>query len=129
MEIFEIAAQLGKKLKEDERLVRLDAAKKAYEADPDLGRKLIEYEVQQKAMENEMVKPEKDHHLIDLIQNRIDALYKEIVEHPVFAELNAAQEVVNELMNSVNTTIMFNITGESPSGCTHDCSTCGGGCH
>ena len=30
MEIFEIAAQLGKALKEDERLVRLENAKKAY---------------------------------------------------------------------------------------------------
>ena len=35
---------------------------------------------------------------------------------------------VNELMNAVNQTIMTQITGEEPSGCTHNCSTCGG-CH
>ena len=128
MEIFEIAEMLGKTLKEDERLKRLDAAKQAYEKDATLGKALIEYEVQQKAMENEMVKPERDMQLIDMIQKRIDTLYKEITESPVFVELNAAQTVVNDLMNAVNSTIMYNITGEIPSSCTHDCSTCGGGC-
>ena len=129
MEIFEIAAQLGKALKEDERLVRLENAKKAYKESPTLGKMMIEYEVQQKALENEVVKPEKDTHFIDIIQNRINELYRQIMEDPAFVELNEAQQVVNELMNSVNTTIMFNITGELPSDCTHNCSTCGGGYH
>ena len=71
MEIFEIAAQLGKALKEDERLVRLENAKKAYKESPTLGKMMIEYEVQQKALENEVVKPEKDTHFIDIIQNRL----------------------------------------------------------
>ena len=129
MEIFEIAAQLGKALKEDERLVRLENAKNAYKENPDLGKMMIEYEVQQKALENEVVKPEKDTQFIDIIQNRINDLYRAIMDHPVFVELNEAQTVVNDLMNSVNSTIMFNITGELPSDCTHNCSTCGGGCH
>lgn len=129
MEIFEIAAQLGKTLKEDERLVRLENAKKAYQESPELGKMMVEYEVQQKALENEVVKPEKDTQFIDIIQNRINELYRSITEHPVFVELNEAQTVVNDLMNSVNSTIMFNITGELPSDCTHNCSTCGGGCH
>ena len=129
MEIFDIAAQLGKTLKEDERLVRLENAKKAYQESPELGKMMVEYEVQQKALENEVVKPEKDTQFIDIIQNRINDLYRSITEHPVFVELNEAQTVVNDLMNSVNSTIMFNITGELPSDCTHNCSTCGGGCH
>ena len=128
MEIFEIAQLLGKTLKEDERLKRLEAAKKRYEESPELGKLMVEYEVQQKALENEVVKPEKDTHFIDIIQNRINDLYQNIVNHPVFVELNEAQNVVNELMNSVNQTIMFNITGEKPSDCTHNWSTCSG-CH
>ena len=42
--------------------------------------------------------------------------------------MNEAQAAVNNLMNAVNNTIMFAITGEMPAGCTHDCSSCGG-CH
>ena len=128
MEIFELAAELGKKLKEDDRLKRLEAAKKAYESDPDLQKCMLEYEVQQRALQGEITKDERDTHFIDIIQKRIDELYNKIMAHPVFTELNEAQAEVNELMNSVNNTITFNITGEEPSSCTHNCSTCGG-CH
>ncbi len=128
MGIFEIAELLGKTLKEDERLIKLEAAKKEYEENGELKKMMVEYEVQQKALEHEALKPEKDAQLIDIIQDRINTLYKSIVEHPAFVALNDAQMAVNELMNSVNNTIMFNITGELPSDCTHNCSTCGG-CH
>ena len=127
-EIMELAAELGKKLRDDERLKKLEEAKNAYTSDVDLQKKLLEYEVQQKAMQNEITKPEKDTAFIDIIQNRIDQLYREITESAVFEALNEAQAEVNELMNAVNATITANITGETPSSCTHNCSTCGG-CH
>ena len=126
--IFEIAAELGQALKEDEKMIRLNNAKQAYENDADLKKMMIEYEVQQKALQLEITREERDTLLIDNIQKRIDTLYKSIMEHPVFEELNLAQAEVNELMNAVNNTITFNITGELPSSCTHDCSSCGG-CH
>ena len=126
-EIMELAAELGKKLRDDERLKRLEEAKNAYTSDVELQKKLLEYEVQQKAMQGEITKAEKDTVFIEIIQNRIDQLYREITESPAFIKLNEVQAEVNELMNAVNNTITYNITGEMPS-CTHDCSTCGGGC-
>jgi len=128
MTIFELATELGKALKNDEKLVRLEKAKTAYEAETELNKKMIEYEVQQKALQLEITRDDRDTLLIDNIQKRIDTLYREIMEHPVFVELNEAQAEVNELMNAVNQTITFQITGEVPSSCTHDCSTCSG-CH
>ena len=128
MTIFELAAQLGKALKEDEKLVRLNNAKNAYESDKELQKMMVEYEVQQKAMQAEITKPERDTMLIDIIQKRINDLYNAIMAHPIFVELNEAQAEVNELMNAVNNTITFEITGELPSSCTGSCSTCGGGC-
>jgi len=127
--VFELAIILGKALKNDPRLVRMEQARKAYEESEELTTLMAEYEVQQKAMENVTTGADFDPHMIQLIQDRINQLYEEITIHPVFAELNAAQEAVNELMNAVNNTIMFAITGEMPTSCTHDCSTCGGGCH
>ena len=128
MTIFELAVELGKALKEDAKLVRLAEAKKAYENDKVLQKYMIEYEVQQKALQVELVKEERDTLFIDVIQKRIDELYKLIMEHPVFVELNEAQAEVNELMNAVNNTISYEITGETPNACTHNCSTCGGAC-
>ncbi|MBR2849475.1 MAG: YlbF family regulator [Clostridia bacterium] len=127
MTIFELASELGKALKNDEKLVRLADARKNYENDPDLQKMMVEYEVQQKALQGELTKDERDTMFIDVIQKRINELYDAIMSHPVFTELNEAQAEVNELMNAVNNTITFEITGELPS-CTHDCSTCGGGC-
>lgn len=125
---FELAIVLGKALKKDPRLVRMEAARHAYEDNADIKTLMTEYEVQQKAMENIAGGDDFDPHMIEMIQDRIDDLYKQIVEHPVYVELNAAQEAVNDFMNAINNTIMFAITGEMPSSCTHDCSTCGG-CH
>jgi len=128
MGIFELASMLGKALKEDARLVKLEEAKKAYEECGELQKKMVEYEVQQKALQQEITKPERDTIFIDVIQKRIDTLYAEIMADATFQALNEAQAEVNELMNAVNSTITYQITGEQPSSCTHNCSTCSG-CH
>ncbi len=125
--IMELAAELGKAIKEDERVKALDAAKKAYDEDKNLTRYVIEYNVQQKAMANEFEKgDDRDDVMLKQIQNRIDELYTLIVENEAFVAMNAAQEAVNNFMNEVNGIITLNITGEMP--CTHDCSTCHSDC-
>ena len=126
--VFELAITLGKALKQDARLVRMENARKAYEEDPALKQLLTEYDVQQKAIQQVASAEEFDAQLMGSIQNRINELYDLIMQSPVYLELQEAQEAVNELMNAVNNTITFAITGEMPSNCTHDCSTCGG-CH
>ncbi|MBQ7383721.1 MAG: YlbF family regulator, partial [Clostridia bacterium] len=60
MEIMELAAALGLALKEDERLKKLEEAKNAYTSDAELQKKLLEYEVQQTALQGEITKPERD---------------------------------------------------------------------
>ena len=130
MEIFELAAALGRKLKEDERLVRLESARAAYENDETIMTLSTEYMVQQQAMQAEAMKEEgeRDEALIEAISARIDALYTELTETPVYKEFEAAQNEVNDLMSRVNDTINAQIMDGEPAGCTHDCSTCGG-CH
>ena len=129
MTIEEIAAQLGKAIKEDDRIKELNAARDAYETSEELRTLMTEYEVNQKAIEFEAAKPELDEDLLRKMQGRLDDLYDKIMEHPVFVRLNAAQNEVNAFMDAVNNIITFNITGELPSSCTHDCSTCGGCSH
>ena len=128
MEIFALAAKLGQELKKDERLVRMAKAKEAYETDGELRTLMREYQVQQIALEKTAGQKDVEARFLEMIQDRINQLYDQIVAHPVYVELEAAQEEVNALMNAVNNTITFEITGEMPSSCTHDCSTCGG-CH
>ena len=124
MTVMELAAELGKAIKEHEVYKKYLEAKEAYDTNDTLNRKIMEYSVQQKALADEAGKQDKDDDLMAQIQKRIDVLYKEICEDTSFLAVNEAQDAVNELMNEVNQTITYNITGESP--CTHDCSTCSG---
>ncbi len=127
MDIFEMATALGDALKQDEKLVALEAARKNYEADRQLQTLVIEYEVQQRAMQKEAVDPNCDTHMIDMIQGRINELYEAITQNETYLALEKAQEEVNALMNKINGIITARITGQEP-GCTHNCATCGG-CH
>ena len=126
MSIYSLAAQLGQAIKEDERMIRMEKAKAAYESSDKIGNLMIEYGIQQEALTTMGDGDEIDTDALTRIQDRIDEIYAEITLDPVFKELDEAQAAVNELMETVNNTIMFNATGKTP--CSHDCSTCGG-CH
>lgn len=130
MEIFELAKLLGEAIKKDARLIEFEEAKKEFENDAALQNAIKEYEVQQQALQTEMIKDEKDGVTIDAINNRINDLYNAIVTNAAFVRLNQLQLEVNELMNEVNNTITCAITGEDPkSACTHNCATCHSQCH
>lgn len=127
MTIEQLAKALGNAIKSDERMVRLNKAREAYEANTELGRLAIEFEIQQRALANEYGKAERDDAVIASVQKRAQEIYDTISESPEYKEMLAAEEEMNKLMNEVNTMITTEITGEVP--CTHDCSTCGGHCH
>ena len=124
MEIMELAATLGKAIKESDTYAKYLEAKEAYDNNEVVNDKIMEYGIQQQALAIEGSKEEPDEAAMEQIQNRLDILYAEICEDKTFIALDAAQNAMTELMNQVNQTINYNITGEQP--CTHDCSTCGG---
>ena len=126
--VFDLAAQLGQALKDDERLIKLKSAREAYDASEELQGLIAEYNAQQAAIEQAASAEEIDTHLIDVLQERVNEIYNAITHHETYLALNRAQSEVNALMEAVNSTITYNVTGELPSSCTHNCSTCGG-CH
>ena len=126
--VFELAAELGRTLKDDARIIALNNAREAFEADETVKTLMTEYEVQQNAIQEEAMKEDRSEDVLNAIQDRIEAIYNQITESESYKVLEAAQNEVNALMEAVNNTITFNITGEEPSACTHNCSTCGG-CH
>ena len=128
MTIFELASELGKAISQDERMIRMENAKKAYDQSEKISKLMMEYGIQQQALTTMGDGEQIDTDALTRIQDRIDEIYAEITTDELFRELDEAQTAVNELMATVNDTIMFNATGKLPSSCTHDCSTCGG-CH
>lgn len=126
MSMFTLAAELGKEIRADERMQKMEEAKKAYEGDIQIINLLTEYRTQQEALTSMGDDSIIDEDTVTRIQDRIDEIYNLITTNPLFIELDKAQAQVNELMQTINNTIMYNATGETS--CTHDCSSCGG-CH
>lgn len=126
--IIELAHALGEEIAKSEEIKNLEAAKEAYERDAELQAKMSEYEADRQLLGHEFSKDTKDadEKAIADLRARIEELTKEICASDIYVKFANAQNAMNELMNSVNAEIKYCITGERPSACTHDCSTCGG---
>ena len=129
--IIEMAHLLGEEIAKSEEIKALEAAKAAFDADADLQAKMSEYETERVLMAQEFSKePDKaDAIAIANIKARLEELSREINVNPLYIAFANAQRAMNDLMKSVNDEIKFCITGQRPSSCTHDCSTCGGCAH
>ena len=128
MEIMELAAELGRKIKADSRVAEMNKAQEAYEADKTLQEKIAEYNAQSEALGEEYKKPKQNRDFIRAIEDRVRDLYEEIMGNPNMTAFTKAQDEVNEFMSEVNGEITFQITGERPCSCGDGCSSCGGGC-
>ncbi len=127
--IIELAHKLGETIAESDEIRALAKAKAAYEADGDLQAKLNEYEAERRVLADEFSKAEEaDEQTVSVLRTRLEELGAVILANPHYTDFSTAQKALNDLMAEVNAEIKFCITGERPSACTHDCSTCGG-CH
>lgn len=129
--IIEIAHMLGEQIAKSEEMKALEAAKNTFESDADLQNKMKEYEAERMLLGQEFSKDssEIDEIAVANLKARIEELTREISKNPVYIAFANAQNAVNNLMAEVNAEIKFCVTGERPSTCTHDCSTCGGCSH
>lgn len=126
MTIMEIATLLGAKIREDEKVQEYYVANEAYEKDEELQKLVQEYSTQRMALEEEYKKDNPDDGFIEAIEGRIEDIYNEVMENPVYIEFSEAQEELNKIMHMVNDEITFQVTGERH--CHDGCDSCSG-CH
>lgn len=129
--IIELAHALGEEIAKSDEIKNLNRAKEAFDSNEELQKKMSEYEAERLLLGQEFAKPteEADKIAIANLKARIQELTAEISKNPVYIDFANAQNLMNNLMNSVNAEIKFCITGQRPESCTHDCSTCGGCSH
>lgn len=128
--IIELAHALGEEIAKSDEIKNLEAAKGEFQMDAELQSKMSEYEADRMLLGKEFAKEsaDADEKLIADLRARIEELSSEISKSPKYIAFAEAQQAMNALMADVNAEIKFCITGERPSDCTHDCSTCSG-CH
>lgn len=128
--VIELAHALGEEIAKSEEIKNLEESKKAFEADAELQEKMREYETERVLLREEFNKVDEDNQeAIEALKKRLEELSAEITANAHYTDFANAQNALNSLMDSVNAEIKFCITGERPSTCTHDCSTCGGCSH
>ena len=126
-EMKAIIAQLGELIKADARHLAIRAAIDEYERSEELNNLIAEYNMQQNALADVYGKDgEADEALRNAVQLRIDALYDQITEHPVYVAYVDAKQAFDALTNEVYGELQFVITGQRP--CSHDCSSCHSDC-
>ncbi len=140
MEIIDLARQLGEKLTESNEYISFCTTRDKCRANKVLKAKLDEFKIQKSILDVEKEKENADERLLDVINTRVEQLYKEITSNPDMAAYNKAEEDLNLLMTAINMTITSYISPENLAtkedmcadedgeNCTHDCSACRG-CH
>ena len=128
--IIELAHALGEEIAKSDEIRALEAAKDAFQADEPLQKMMSEYEAERRALGQEFAKnaDDTDKTVIENLKKRLEELSTEIMKNENYSRFASAQQAMDALMADVNAEIKFCITGERPSTCTHDCSTCAG-CH
>jgi len=119
-------AALGELVKADARNIAIQHAIEEYEHSEDLNNLIAEYNTQQDLLADAYAKNEATEEFKAAIQMRIDALYDQITEHPVYTAYIEAKQAFDALTSEIYGELQFVITGHRP--CSHDCSSCHSDC-
>ena len=132
IELFKRAAQA---LKTDERYLALDNARRATDEDPNLQSMIGEFNLARMDLNNEIGKSDRDDSRISMLNEKINALYAQIMSDKKMVAYNDAKQGCEVLINHIDAIINTAMNGgdpmtvEEPSAeCTGSCATCGG-CH
>ena len=126
-EMLELIAQLGALVKNDARCAAIEHTIEDYEHSEELNALIGEYNAQQNLLADAFAKgDELTDEVRTAIQNRIDTLYEQIVNHPVYVAYVEAKNAFDALTTEIFGELQFVITGQRP--CSHDCSSCHSNC-
>ena len=127
-EIIEKTKELGALIQKSEQVEKFNFAKAAYDADEEIQRLIKEFNLHKMTMMSLTQGENPDQERVAEVEERIKEVYEKIMQNDKMKEFQAASKAVQDLLNQVNGVIGYYVTGEEPTDCTHDCSTCGG-CH
>ena len=134
MDIIAMARELGKAIQQDERYKRIDAAKKANDADQALQDLIVKFNMKRSELSTEMAQENKDPKKLNALDKELKELYRDVMANENMVEFNAAKVEVDTMMNFISEILYGSVNGENPdtiemqTGCGGNCASCGG-CH
>ena len=134
MDIITRARELGKAIQQDARYERIEAAKRANDADEALQELIVKFNLKRSDLTNAMAEENKDTEKLTALDKELKELYQEVMSNPNMAKFNAAKTEVDAMMNFISEILYGSVNGEDPdtiemhTGCGGNCGSCGG-CH
>ncbi len=134
--ILNMAIDFAYQLKEDERCLALQKAQAAADADEELQQLIGDFNVKRMNINQEETKAEaeQDTDRLRRLNEEMRTVYARIMERETMQAYNTARNELDALVNKIQAAISLAVQGQDPalaaqeSGCTGDCSSCGGGC-
>ena len=130
MDLFKKAAAA---MQTDPRYLELDAARRANDADQELQGLIGEFNLARLDLNNESSKTETDAARVAELNQKINALYDQIMASEGMVAYNAAKADAEALISHIDAIINTAMNGgdpmlvEAPSaGCSGSCASCGG---
>lgn len=134
MDVIKCVRELGKAIQQDERFIRYAKARLENDNNEELQAAIGNFNIVRMELDREANAEESDEAKVKELNEKLRAVYSEIMSSAAMVEYNTAKVELDQLMNEVNTVISKTLEGEDPetcdtqAACTGSCSTCGG-CH
>ncbi|HCA71932.1 MAG TPA: YlbF family regulator [Ruminococcaceae bacterium] len=135
MDVIEATRGLGKALQADPCFSRMQEVSRKCDADKELQEMIGHFNLIRMNLNNENQKDSHDQEKVDKYKGEMQETYTKIMGNPNMILYTAAQKEMDSLLKRVYGIISKCAEGEDPAtadytpSCTHDCSSCGGGCH
>lgn len=135
VDIIKMTMDLAVALQSTETYKNLEKARIANDNDEQLQQMLGDFNMTRMTLSNMAADPERDDDKVNELNDKIHALYVQIMNNPSMVAYNMAQKQMENIINYMNDIITAGVNGEDPTevqpnagGCSGSCGTCGG-CH
>lgn len=135
MDLIELATQLALAIQQDDRYFYLDSARNMNDQDEELQQQIGEFNLARIDLNAEINRTEKDNEKIKELNEKVNAIYGDIMSNESMVAYNEAKHDMDALMQHINAILTTAVNGgdpaavQAPSSCGGDCAGCGGGCH
>lgn len=125
-QIIEKAKELGKMLKDSEIVKDFIAAKTAYEQDREVQELLGQFNLHKMSIGMLSKQENPDETRIAEHEDKMRICYDKIMETQVLIDFQEKSQAVEKIVGDINAIMNLYISGETPTGCSGSCATCGG---
>lgn len=128
MDIIELAREIGRKLQEDDRYLKLKLAQQNSDEDKELQELIGEFNLKRMAINNEATKEDRDDNKLQEMNKEIREMYTTIMQNKNMSAYNEAKQEFDSVLRRVNAIIMQSAEGEDPNTTDYEEATCSGSC-